>query len=182
MAFGAEDLFEYWERLGVFDIVLPFLLVFAIVYGILKYMKIFGNDKGVHAILSIVIGILAVRYTEFTYFYRELFPRLGIGLTILLVFLILVGMFASDKSMTIFMWIFSIIGLIIAIAVVYNSAAVFGWVDGFGGGASEWISWIVSAVLLIGVIVVIVMGNIDTTGSTAAKAAPMFSLTSGGKP
>jgi hypothetical protein len=80
------------------------------------------------------------------------------------------------------MWIFSIIGLIIAIAVVYNSAAVFGWVDGFGGGASEWISWIVSAVLLIGVIVVIVMGNIDTTGSTAAKAAPMFSLTSGGKP
>ncbi len=160
MVFTLNELFNYWEGAGVFEILLPFLLVFAIVYGVLQYMKIFGSDKGIHSIIAIVIAVLAVRYTKFTYFYQELFPRLGIGLTILLVLMILVGLFVTDKSKTVVTWIFLGIGLIVAIAVIYNSAAVFGWVDGFGATTSEWIAWIVSAALLIGVIVIIVIPKI----------------------
>lgn len=161
MAFRIDDLFYQWESIGVFEFLLPFLLVFAIVYGVLQSTKIFGGDKGVHSIISVVIGVLAVRYVEFTYFYQELFPRLGIGLTILLAILILTGLFITDKSKTVVTWIWLGIGAIIAIAVIYNSAAVFGWVDGFGGTGSEWIAWIISAILLIGVIVVVVMPKIE---------------------
>jgi len=167
MVFSVQELFYYWEGLGVFEFLLPFLLVFAIVYGVLQYMRIFGGDKGVHVIISVVIGVLAVRYVEFTRFYEEVFPRLGIGLTILLVVLILTGMFATDKSKTVLTWVYLIVGIIITIAVIYNSANVFGWVDGFGGSSSEWIAWILSAVLLIGVIVVLVMPKIESGGEPA---------------
>jgi predicted ABC-type exoprotein transport system permease subunit len=173
MAFSIEELFIYWEGQGVFEFLLPFLLVFAIVYGVLQYMKIFGQDKATHVIISIVIGVLSVRYIEFTRFYEEVFPRLGVGLTIILVVLILTGMFATDKSRTLLTWVYLIIGLIVTIAVIYNSASVFGWVDGFGGSPSEWIAWILSAVLLIGVIVVLVMPKIEGD-KTPAMMLPLY--------
>ena len=166
MVFNIQELFFYFEEIGVFDFLLPFLLVFAVVFGVLQFTKMFGEDKGVKAIIAIVIGILAVRYVDFTAYYGEIFPRLGVGLSILLALLLLVGMFVTDKSKALMMWIFTIVGIIIFVTVLYNSASVFGWTDSIGGGPGEWIAWIISAVLLIGVIVVVVMAKKEPSSKT----------------
>ena len=68
---------------------LPFLLVFAVVFGILIQMNIFGKNRGINVIIALVIGFLAVRSPFFTQFYSEIFPRLGVGIVILLSILIL---------------------------------------------------------------------------------------------
>ena len=36
----------FFDRLGVYDVVLPFLLVFTVVYGILERSKVFGTQGG----------------------------------------------------------------------------------------------------------------------------------------
>jgi len=46
---------------GVFDLVLPFLLVFAIVYGLLSELGLFGDDKP-NVIIALVIAAFAALF------------------------------------------------------------------------------------------------------------------------
>jgi len=45
--YNIADVMISWEQMGVFDYLLPFLLVFAIVYGILTTTKFLGTEKPV---------------------------------------------------------------------------------------------------------------------------------------
>ena len=55
MQFNIYDLLNQWESIGVFDYLLPFLLIFAVVFAILETTKVLGEQKGIHklAVLSI---------------------------------------------------------------------------------------------------------------------------------
>ena len=87
-----------WEQAGVFSYVLPFLLIFAVVFGILTRAKIFGENKGLNAVLALVIGLLSLQFELVPLFFSEIFPNLGIGLSVILVMLILIGLFLpADK-------------------------------------------------------------------------------------
>ena len=35
---------EFFDKIGVYDVILPFLLVFTIVFAILEKTKVFGTD------------------------------------------------------------------------------------------------------------------------------------------
>src|SRR3989344_436567 len=94
-----QDIFYQWEYMGVFDYILPFLLVFAVVFGILSSTKFLGKNNAVYVIIAIVIGLLALRWQFFfSTFLAEIFPRLGIGLAVILTLLILVGMFIAEDE------------------------------------------------------------------------------------
>src|SRR3989344_1372402 len=128
MVYSVEELFYLWDSYGVFQFLLPFLLIFAIVYGILTYMGIFGNHKGVHVIIAIVVGLMAARFGAFTQFYTELFPRLGVGLVIIIALFILVGLFATEHNKkNVLPWTFLIIAFIVGIIVLYTTADYLGW-------------------------------------------------------
>ena len=45
MATAFREIIEFMEKLGVYDIVLPFLLVFVVVFAILEKTKVFGTEK-----------------------------------------------------------------------------------------------------------------------------------------
>ena len=56
---------EFFNRLGVYDIVLPFLLIFSIVFAILEKTKILGTEevegkkytkKSINAIVAFVVS------------------------------------------------------------------------------------------------------------------------------
>jgi len=177
---GIQDLFSYWESYGVYDFLLPFLLIFAIIYGVLSYTRIFANNKGLHVIVAIVIALMAVRFGFFTGFYAEIFPRLGIGITILLVLMILMGLFFGDKSKEIWAWILIVVALVIGIVILYQSFDVLGWINNYGYSGSTFVAWIITAVLLIGVIVAVVMGNLEPS-SKPYNFVPMWQQGPGGK-
>ena len=89
MVYSIQEVLFQLESIGVFEFLLPFLLIFAAVYGVLISLGIFGKRPGINVIIAFAIGLLAIRFPLFTQFYQELFPRLGIGITILLMLLIL---------------------------------------------------------------------------------------------
>ena len=75
-----------------------FLLIFAVVYGILSTMNIFSKgdkNKGVNAVIAIAVGLLALQWDYVPEFFSVIFPYAGIGISILLVALILMGLFLS---------------------------------------------------------------------------------------
>ncbi|MFH1623250.1 MAG: hypothetical protein ABIA12_01905 [Candidatus Aenigmatarchaeota archaeon] len=63
---GFEDLLLTGMELGVFDFFLPFVLSFAIIYGILEKANIFGTERvgrNVNLIVSVVLSLFIIGYT-----------------------------------------------------------------------------------------------------------------------
>jgi len=141
-----------WEAAGVFDFLLPFLLIFAVVFGILSSTNILGSNKGIHVIIAVVVGILALRLNYVSAFFAEVFPRLGVGLAVLLTVMILIGMFVPKNERRYWLWGLGAIGFIIAIVVITKSFQGYGW---YSSGYSDYVGWIVGGVLLVGLIIAV---------------------------
>ncbi len=165
MAFGSiADILIQWEYLGFFQFVLPFLLVFAVVFGILSYMNIFGSNKGIHAIVAIVLGLLSIRAGFFSAFLAEIAPRLGVGLTILLAILILIGLFVPQDSTKTVGWVLMGVAGLIVIVILSQLYNVFGFFTGaFGLTSSEIIGYIVMIALVVAIIVIVTIKPKEST-------------------
>ena len=128
-AYGGGEigtLFSYWEQYGFFSYLLPFLLIFALIFGILNKTKIFDDNKSVSGIIAFVVGLMALQFDIVPRFFSEIFPRLGVGLAIILVLLIVVGLFIDPdaKGMT---YTIMGIGAIIVVVILVQTAGAVGW-------------------------------------------------------
>ena len=166
MAFynSLQDIFYQWEYIGVFDYILPLLLVFAVVFGILSSTKFLGKNRAVYVIIAVVIGLLALRWQNFfSVFLAEIFPKLGVGLAIILSLLILVGMFIAEDETRYWSWGLASIGAVIALIIVYQTFEKLGYNTwGFG---SDSAGLIILAVLLIALIIAVAVSGGKHEGS-----------------
>jgi hypothetical protein len=162
-AFGGGtlgDLFAQWEAAGIFAYALPFLLIFALIYGLLMKLNIFATEKtdnrGINVIIALAVSFMALQFNMVSMFFAEIFPRLGVALSIILAILILGGLFMpTNKKNNWFMVALTIIVFIIIGVVVYNSLAVFGWSIGGAGLSYFWNRYgsiVIFAIIIIGVI------------------------------
>ena len=115
-----------WEQAGIFSFVLPFLLIFAMVFGILTKINLFGENKSINAILALTVGLLSLQFSAVPFFFSEIFPRVGIGLSIILIILIFTSMFSNpeDKWQMYIIWAVSVI---IVIVILLQTATVTGF-------------------------------------------------------
>lgn len=104
------------EQIGAFSYVLPFLLIFALVFGILQKVNIF-NNKGVDGIIALSVGLMSLQFGFVSRFFAGIFPNLGLGLAVILAALILLGLF-TDSNQTGLLWG---LGAIVFIFVIWNS-------------------------------------------------------------
>lgn len=152
------DMFQSWEQAGVFTYMLPFLLIFSLVYGILTQVKIFKEgNKAINAIISLVVALMALQFGFVSQFFSEVFPRLGVGLVILLVMIVLLGLFAPNKT-----WVtytFFAAAAVVLIVVLSNSATSVQWLS---TGVLAYINWqaILPWIVLIVLIAVVVVSTI----------------------
>lgn len=158
-----QDIFYQFEYMGVFDYILPFLLVFAIVFGILSSTKFLGKNRAVYVIIAVVIGLLALRWQNFfSVFLAEIFPRLGIGLAIILSLLILVGMFISEDETRYWGWGLATIGFVIGLIILYQTFDNLGYSSwGFGNDTA---GLIILAVFLLGIIIAVAVSGGKKSG------------------
>ena len=154
------NLFAQWESAGIFAYALPFLLIFALVYGLLTKMNIFASEndpnsgKGVNVIIALAVAFMALQFDMVSMFFSEIFPRFGVALSIILVILILGGLFMpTNKENNWFMIALAIIVFVIIGIVVYNSLSVFGWNLNSGGWlANFWYQY--SGIIIFAVVII----------------------------
>lgn len=173
MVFDIGTFLLQWQSAGIFDYVLPFLLVFALIFALLSKSKVIGDYKGINIVIAIVIGLLALQLDFVPALFRELFPRLGVGVAVLLTLLILTGMFlplTTGKSKDTWNYILAAIGFIIFIIILVQSFDRFGFYFNY---SQDLVGWIVGAVLLIGIIIAVAAsvksrdeGTTETTGKS----------------
>lgn len=147
------DMFRQWEQAGFFTYLLPFLLIFALVFGILNQIKLFKDNKSINGIIALVVGLMALQFPMVSQFFSEIFPRLGIGLAIILVLLIILGMFIDPESGAIGYTLLGVAGIIL-IVVLVKTAGALGWSSSFWW-QDNWpmVAGVVLILIIIGIIV-----------------------------
>jgi len=161
------DVLNQWNQIGVFSYVLPFLLIFAVVYGILSKIKLFEENNAVNAIIALAIGLISLQLDFVPSFFQQIFPRFGIGLSILLIFVILMGFFIVPKDGQNVWDDYKWIGLVVVAAVVLWALTSWQW-GGDSNGIGFWFEdnfWS----LIIGILIVVAiyfMIRKEPTGKT----------------
>jgi hypothetical protein len=171
MAYGTTigDVLREWEYFGIFRYLLPFLIIFAIIYGILDKTKLLGKNKGVNATIALSAGLLSLMNNYVPDFFERLFPYAGMGIAILLIALILMGLVSGDDNK----WHYKVwfgIGIIIFIAVVLTSLSDMTWL---GGGGYMWRdAWpsIVAGIIVLALVSFIIFGDRKSSSTTSTKS------------
>ncbi len=98
---------DFLDRLGVYEILLPFLLIFTIVYAILEKSKIFGTEKigetevtkkNLNSMFAFVTSFLVVASSRLVAAVNEAVANMTILLLLGVSFLLLVGVFHTGKD------------------------------------------------------------------------------------
>ncbi|MBI2144900.1 hypothetical protein HYU18_01115 [Candidatus Woesearchaeota archaeon] len=162
---------SFLEKLGVFDVVLPFLLIFTIVFAMLEKTKVFGTEKvgsetytkkSLNALAAFAIAFFAVASAKVVDAITQISANVVVLLFAAVFFLMLVGSFQGEKEKGFFLekpWntIFVLIMFIGLFAIFLNAMTVsdgrtwlewiFGWLGQFSSNVS------VATIILIGVVI-----------------------------
>lgn len=156
--FDFRAMLYQWESVGLFDIILPFLLIFAIIYAIFERSKILGENRGVHAIIALVIGFFAIRFDYMGLYLTRLFENTAVGLILLLVVILFLGFFVFKPEKE--RW-WKYIGGIAAIFIFFwVLSRTFQW-WGYDRNIFAWVAYspfwssIVTLGILIGIVVLL---------------------------
>lgn len=96
---------DFFGQIGLFDVVLPFLLVFTIVFAILEKTKVFGTEefegkkitkKNLNAIAAFSIAFLVIASAQIVEILTAVSSQMVILLFLSVFFLLLVGSFARE--------------------------------------------------------------------------------------
>jgi peptidoglycan/LPS O-acetylase OafA/YrhL len=125
----------FFQELGIYDIVLPFLLVFTIVFAILEKTKILGTDKvegttitkkNLNAMVALVIAFLVIASTQLVAVINSVMANVVLLLILGVSFLMLVGVFFTDKEFSLEnypSWIkFFMVLMFIGVVVIFLNA------------------------------------------------------------
>ncbi|MAG10763.1 hypothetical protein CMI44_00420 [Candidatus Pacearchaeota archaeon] len=159
-----------WQEVGIFSFLLPFLLIFTLVYGILQKANLFrGTNKAVNPIIGLTVALIAIQFEILPQFFSVIFPKLGVALVILLVALILVGLVLPKDTWVIYT-LFAI-GAIIMIVVLVQTAGELGWAAGYWWNEN----WpIVAGAIFILVIMGVIVGASKDNGDFDKSASPFL--------
>ncbi len=99
---------EFLRSFGFFNVVLPFLLVFAIVFGVLEKSKLFGIEKidkidyprrNLNAIVAFCIAFFVVAAANITGVIQATVPQIALVLIVIISFLLLFGSLIEEGQM-----------------------------------------------------------------------------------
>jgi hypothetical protein len=141
-----REVLTFFDDLGVYDVILPFLLVFTIVFAILEKTKVFGVEmidgkpytkKNLNSITSFVIAFFVIASSRMVETITEVSANMVVLLMLAVFFLILVGSFykqgedvALEKG-----WRYLFMGIMFV-----GIVAIFLWAIKKDDG-TPWLQW-----------------------------------------
>ena len=174
------EVFQNLEAMGLTDVILPFTLIFAVIFAILGMVKIFGEKKNINVVVALVIALLVVvphvtggypPGKDVVEIINTSIPNVSVIIIAVLMFLILLGIFGVQIDVTQSSYIGPLVGMLCLGAVFFIFGSSAGWFGGSGthSGAlsflnnSETVSVLLVILMFVG-IVALVTGEGGGTG------------------
>lgn len=99
-----ENILGLLVEIGLLDVILPFLLIFALTFGILQRNKVLGGKRNIDAMVAFCVGFLALAATSVLNIVNILVGWLVLGLVVSIMFALILGLagakIQSNKYMT----------------------------------------------------------------------------------
>jgi len=181
---GFRAVITFLGKMGVYDVILPFLLVFTIVFAILEKTKILGMEKvgdktltkkNLNAMVAFVVAFLVIASTQLVATINSVMANVVLLLILGVSFLLLVGVFFGDKEFTLEnfpKWVtFFMVLMFIGIVLIFLNAldwlryilALFVYWD------AEWATGIIFVLIILGFMFYIVREPKQGNGKKEAK-------------
>lgn len=178
------DIIDNLIRIGFYDVLLPFVLVYAVVFAILEKSGIFSKSDGdkqaknVNAVIAFVFGLFVVASLQTVRYIQDLIVNIVMFIIFILVTLILLGfIFGKDYFDHLFkdangnvkkglVWSVASIVILISAGLLFEILGVWAWLN-------DWLnldfnnsslSTVVVVGLIVGTLVWITKGD-DTQSS-----------------
>ncbi len=117
------------------ELVLPFLLVFTLIFAILEKTKVLGDDKRqINAIIAFVIGLILIAFPFSSNIIVKLMPLLAVIAVVMLIFIMLYS-FAGGKPEE--KWMKITFGILIGLALIVALLVLTGYWDKVLGAVSS---------------------------------------------
>jgi len=182
--YGFQGMVYSLEQWGVIDVILPFILIFTIVFAILEQAKILGKDKEKNKKYSMMVSLVmafsvVVPHITGSYYYgfdavtiiNKALPQIGLLLVAIVMMLLTMGLWTgkkADGSKGPGIW-FTLVSGAIVVAIFIAS---FGWWQ-----VPYWLMWIlrsdvlalIVAILVFGLIIKWISGDSTSKKKTADK-------------
>jgi hypothetical protein len=165
-AYQLEGFIRMLESWGLTDVMLPFLLIFVIIFAVLEKSKLFGEEKrNINTVIALVFALLVViphvtnRYPagmDVVDIMNQALPAVSIVIVAILMLLVLIGIFGHEKiflGMAAPGWVM-FISVAIILAIFGNAA---GW---WGQGWGPWVERYFGADAIAIIIMLLVFGII----------------------
>ena len=103
MAMNLADGIQFLVQLGLYDVVLPFLLVFTLVYGMLEQSKVLGVQNGkprhqLNAMVGLVVGFFTIASLQTIDVLQTLTQVGAVGAVIMVIFIIVLSLLGAKQS------------------------------------------------------------------------------------
>ena len=159
------EFFELLESYGLTDALLPFLLIFTIVFAVLQKTNILGaGKKNFNVIIALVLSLTAV-IPHVTDSYPEGYdviqilntalPQVSLIAVAAIMLMLLVGLFGAESK-----WMGGSLSGWMAIISFIFIIVIFGGAAGWWADITEWVSWwdsdttaLIVIILVFGVII-----------------------------
>jgi len=160
-----RSVIEFFGRIGLYDVVLPFILVFTIVFAIFEKTRVLGFEeidgkkypkKNLDSMVAFVIAFLVVASTNLVAIVNKTAAQVTLVLLAIVMFLLLIGSFLREGT-PVQLWggwrsTFMILSLI-AVALIFLNA--IGWLNNIwrfiwtGGSGTEAVGAVVLLIIVI---------------------------------
>jgi hypothetical protein len=162
------DLFYRLQGLGVYEYILPFLLIFSILFAILEKTQIFTGKKNVNIIVSLIIGLIFVTQFSLVYTLNQFLPKVSLFIVVAVMALMLFGIFGAPVGKGL-----GHAGMLIAAVV---SLIIIYWAlsPSLGFQLPYWVqdNWDV----IIALVIIIIVIALITGGSSSEGAGSRITL------
>lgn len=153
---------DFLNVVGIYDVILPFLLVFTIVFAILEKTKILGTEKAgdkiytkknLNAMVAFISSFLVVASTKLVAVINEAVASVVLVLIVSVSFLLLIGVFFKTGEFSLEQypkWIgFFMILMFIGVVLIFLNA--LGWLETIIGGIIYYydVQWVATLIMLI---------------------------------
>ena len=161
-----QELFYQLQNWGVFDVLVPFILIFTLLYAVLQKVHVFGatESKKINVVISLMISLIVI-VPHVTGIYPESFdlvniinsvlPQIALILIAIVLFMVMVGMLWQGKSGE----TFGIKGATVPIAAALILLFIFGSAA-YPQYRPSWLAWLGDPSLQMLVIIILIFGLI----------------------
>ena len=138
---------EFFDKIGIYDVILPFLLVFTIVFAILEKTKVFGTEdidgkkltkKNLNSMAAFVIAFLVVASSRLVETITKVSSQVVVILLLSVLFLLLIGSFYKESDLPVFLegnwkYLFMVIMFVGILGIFLNAIT--------NDDGESWLEW-----------------------------------------